>query len=205
MTRKYALGAVCALVVLTLGTPTPVSAETPPKLLSVKIASLNGSGCPVNTSTAKILDDGRRVGVTYSDFMVSTEGPKQENCQLTLKLATPPGWTIAIQEVTVGGFANIAAGATGKAILSYYFSSESATPNKTFTFTGPRVGIFSGTHTERLTSMNFNPCNGGEKSLNINTRLTVDAGTSTTKSVLYMVSTTVDYNTQITYELSPCE
>jgi hypothetical protein len=189
---------------MTFGVPTTAVAELPPELrISVVIATVNGSGCPVNTASASILDDGKKVGVKYSDFMVSSNGPIMENCQLSMRLFTPNGYVLGVQNVTVTGYNSIAAGATGVMVLTYYLQGEEESRTKTYTSVGPRSGYWTIRDTSNTALYTAEPC-GRVVSLNINTRLVIDPGTSTSTSLMKVSSGSAEYSTLLSLTFTPC-
>jgi len=156
-----------------------LSTVVPAVPMTVEVATVNGSGCPSGTATVSPLSGNSGFTVAYSAFTAVAGGTAdavefRKNCQMSLRIATPPGFSFAVERIDYRGTASLAAGATGTELTGYYFQGSSDTLRLSHTFAGPYSGSWQATE---ATGLVFSPCEA-QRNLNINTELRVDPGTS---------------------------
>lgn len=170
---------------------------TPPlDHVTIDVVTVNGSGCPAGTAAVAVSEDNKAFTVTYSDFLAQVGvGAKptdfRKNCQLSLRVNVPQGFTYGIMQADYRGFAHLQAGATGMERANYYFQGMSPTAYKSHSYTGLMSDDWQATDTTEIAAIVFAPC-GEKRNFNINTELRVNAGTSdprTTTSFMSMDST----------------
>ena len=183
-----------AAIVSMLALPAPIVAtDSPADRIAIEVVTVNGSGCPAGTATVVPSADNTTFTVTYSDYLAqagvgASLTDFRKNCQLSIRVVPPAGYTFAIARADYQGYANLAQGATGAELASYYFQGSSATEQVSHVFTGPYNDVWQTTDVGALA---YAPC-GTLRNLNINTELRVSAGgsdSSTTTSVMAMDST----------------
>jgi hypothetical protein len=165
----------------------PVAAEAasaPTEKITVEVAAANGSGCPAGTTTVSAAADNTSFTVAYTDYLVQVGGGAspvdfRKNCQLSVQVNIPQGFTYAIARADYRGYASLAAGATGLQQAAYYFQGESQTAYKVHPLTGPFTGNWQTTDVTDVAALVYAPC-GAQRIVNINTELRVSAGTSDT-------------------------
>jgi hypothetical protein len=140
--------------------------------------------------------------VTYGSYLAAI-GPGipvtdfRKNCQLSLRINVPQGFTYAIASVDYRGYAYLAAGASGLEQANYYFMGSGANAMVGHTFKGPMDANWQTTDKADIAAMVWAPC-GVQRNLNINTELRVYAGTSDpdrSTSLMTMDSTDTDVST----------
>jgi hypothetical protein len=200
MVNVLALGGVAVAVALLPAAVEPVpAAVSPAGGLAVDVVTVNGSGCPAGTATVIASSDSSTFVVTYSSYTAQVGvGAKptdiRKNCQLSLRITPPQGFTYAVTRVDYGGWAHLEAGASATAGASYYFQGGSATGYTSHGLGSPLDGAWQAADTSDtpgLASLGSPPC-GAQRNLNIDTELRVDAGTSnpdTTTSYVTMDTT----------------
>ena len=211
MVNVLALGGVAVAVALlpaaaSVPAAEPVSAAAsvsagalPAGGLAVDVVTVNGSGCPAGTATVVATSDNSTFVVTYSAYtaQVGVDAKPtdiRKNCQLSLRVTPPQGFTYAVTRVDYGGWAHLEAGASATAGASYYFQGSSATGYTSHDLTGTLDGAWQAEDTSGtpgLASLGSPPC-GAQRNLNVDTELRVDAGTSdpdTTTSYVTMDTT----------------
>lgn len=156
----------------------PVSAA-PSERVTIDVATVNGSGCPAGTAKVETSADNTAFAVSYSDYLAADGAGAaptdiRKNCQLSLRVTVPAGFTFAIARAEYAGFARLADGAVGAQLASYYFAGNSETAQVGHDFTGPMNGGWRTTDTAAAAL--WAPC-GPLRNLNINTELRVDART----------------------------
>lgn len=201
-----------ASMVVALSTPLAASAgtssiPTPPDEITIDIATVNGSGCPDGTAAVAVSPDNKAFTVTYSDYLaqvgVGAEPTDfRKNCQLSLLVHVPQGFTYAIAQADYRGFASLAEGATGMEKASYYFQGMSETTSASHKLTGSFVGNWQFTDKTDVAALVYAPC-GELRNFNINTELRVDAGTSDTETTTsFMTMDSTDGNIKTTYHFA---
>jgi hypothetical protein len=177
--------------------PVSIEASPPPtQKISIEVVTVNGSGCPAGTAAVAAAGDNTAFTVTYSDYLAqvgvgATPTDFRKNCQLSLRLHIPQGFTYAIAQADYRGFASLASGATGLQRAGYYFQGTSPTVLKSHSFSGPLSDDWQTTDSTEIADLVFAPC-GEDRNVNVNTELRVSAGTSnpaTTTSFMAMDST----------------
>jgi hypothetical protein len=192
----------------------PASARTtpaPPDKIVIDVVTVNGSGCPAGTAAIAVSRDNTAFTVTYSDYLAQVGlGAKptdfRKNCQLSLGVHVPQGFTYAIAAADYRGFAHLEKGATGLERANYYFQGKPLTAYVNHPFAGPLNDDWQATDSVDIASLVFAPC-GEERNLNINTELRVGAGQSDpakTTSFMSMDSTDASISTIYHFAWKKC-
>lgn len=191
----FAAAAVsAALLALTPSAGASASAgaasAAPTDRVTVDVATVNGSGCKPGTAAVAVAPDNSAFTVTYSEYMAqaggsapATEGRK--NCQLSLVVHVPQGYTYAVAKVDYRGFGSLQPGAVGTQKASYYFQGMSQTAQRTHRFAGALEDNWQVTDTTGVEALAFAPC-GELRNFNINTELRAEVGTSDPARASYM-------------------
>jgi hypothetical protein len=161
----------------------PASAKAPAATsVEVAVVTVNGSGCPAGEGVATLSDELDVLSIAAPAYFASAGGGARptdfrKNCQFSVQISRPAGWTYAVTQATAGGFTALTQGATGLSRTSLYFQGTSPTTALSNTFTGPSVDRWDTTDTISPADWSYAPC-GTERNLNINTelRVTVAAG-----------------------------
>jgi hypothetical protein len=194
--------AAAAMALSAVVAPATAADSPPGDRITVSVVTVNGSGCPAGTTAVAPAADNTAFTVTYSDFLAqigvgASPTDFRKNCQLSLKVSYPQGFTYGIAQADYRGFASLMAGAKGAEKANYYFSGHAATAAVTHTFNGPLSDYWQATDRTDVASIVFAPC-GEQRILNVNTDLRVSAGTSDiskTTSFMAMDSTDGSVNT----------
>ncbi|MFJ5259548.1 DUF4360 domain-containing protein [Streptomyces sp. NPDC088387] len=174
--------------------------DPPPDKIIIKVATVNGSGCPQGTTAVAVSPDNTAFTVTYSAYLAQAGGSSnptdfRKNCQLNLVVHVPGGFTYAIASADYRGFAALESGAKGTQRASYYFQGSPDTQQRTHPFNGPYDDNWQATDETDWAQLVWAPC-GVQRNFNINTELRVTAGTDRTKtSFMTMDSTDGDIST----------
>ncbi|MFY1674219.1 DUF4360 domain-containing protein [Plantactinospora sp. WMMB334] len=178
MSNVMAVGGVLAALLAPTAPSQPVA--VPNERITISVETVNGSGCPAGTAKVNTAADNTAFTISYSDyFVLAGAGAKptesRKNCQLSLRVQIPQGFTFAVTQVDHQGFAYLQRGADGSQHSHYYFMGTSPTTSVAHEFTGPYTGGWQ--TTDRAAGLVYAPC-GQERNLNVNTELRVDAGGS---------------------------
>jgi hypothetical protein len=196
-------GAVAALLTSTTSASgAPSKIDPPPDKIVIELATVNGSGCPKDTAAVAVSEDNTAFTVTYSQYLAQVGvGSKptdfRKNCQLSLVVHVPHGFTYAIARTDYRGFASLAKGANGVERANYYFQGHEETVHKSHSFNGPLEDNWQASDVTEIAQLVWAPC-GEQRNFNINTELRVNKGTSDTSkttSFMTMDSTDASYST----------
>jgi Domain of unknown function (DUF4360) len=179
----------------------------PTDRIVIDLVTVLGSGCPTGTSAVAVAPDNTAFTVTYSQYLAQVGvGAKptdfRKNCQLSLLVHVPQGFTYAISEADYRGFAALESGAAGTERANYYFQGFPQTTSVSHVFSGPLMNDWQATDVTDVAQLVYLPC-GVQRDFNINTQLLVSAGTSdTTTTTSFMTMDSTDYSLATTYHFS---
>ena len=209
--RYTVLAVLSTVLALSLSTParavTDVAAAAAPEgRVTVEVIAANGSGCSPGTAT--VIGDSDKTGfrIRYSDFVAEAGGgaeatARRKNCQVSVLVTVPAGWTFAIAEADYRGRARLYSGATALQRTNYYWQGSSDNSSTNETFTGPLNGYWGTKDVAPV--LIYTPC-ADQQVLNVNTELRVDAGTSTGRSIMSMRSSEGDVDTLFNFSWTRC-
>jgi hypothetical protein len=217
--RRAILAGCVAVASLVLGLPASAAYATviqddptpPSGQMQIDLVTVLGSGCPAGTAAVAVAPDNTAFTVTYSEYMASvgvgtTPTDFRRNCQLSVRVHVPSGFTYAIAKADYRGFASIAKGANATERANYYFQGQSQTVYRSHVLKGPLEDDWQTSDETDIASLIWAPC-GAERNLNINTELRVAAGTSNTSkttSFISMDSTDASINTLYHFAWTKC-
>ncbi|MFF0446851.1 DUF4360 domain-containing protein [Streptomyces sp. NPDC004609] len=201
MSRALLVGGAAAAMMGSLlsaqtASAAPSLATPGPNKVTIEVATVNGSGCRPGTAAVAVSEDNTAFTVTYSEYLAkvgvgATPTDFRKNCQLSLIVHVPQGFTYAISSTDYRGFASLERGAIGTQKASYYFQGSPDTASRTHTFRGPLADNWQVTNVNSWPQLVWKNC-GENRNFNINTELRVNAGTSDPKkttSIMAMDST----------------
>jgi hypothetical protein len=207
------LMAAVGLAASLIGGPTTQEWPTdpPPDKIIIDVATVNGSGCRPGTAAVAVSGDNTAFTVTYSEFLAQVGvGAKptdfRKNCQISLKVHVPQGFTYAIARADYRGFGHLVKGATGLQRANYYFQGMSPTAYVNHPLASPLSDNWQHTDVTDVAALVYHPC-GELRNFNINTELRVGAGTSDPKkttSFLTMDSTDGSIKTTYHFHWKSC-
>jgi hypothetical protein len=204
--RRMTLGTLVTVLALVLSGPAyagggsyssvDVQTAPPPGRIVVDVVTVNGSGCRPGTAAVAAAPDNTGFTVTYSEFLAQVGLGSQptdfrKNCQLSLRIHVPQGFTYAIAQADYRGFAHLQRGAVAQQGANYYFQGHSPTTKVVHRFRGPISDYWQTTDVTEVAELVWAPC-GEYRNLNVNADLRVYAGSSnpnTTTSFIAMDST----------------
>lgn len=180
--------------------------DPPPDKIVIKVATVNGSGCPQGTAAVAVSADNTAFTVTYSDYLAQAGGDSdptafRKNCQLSLLVHVPQGFTYAIASADYRGFASLQPGASATQRASYYFQGSPNTEYRSHPFAGPYDDNWQATDETDWAQLVYAPC-GVQRNFNINTELRVNAGTTSPDDVSFMTMDSTDGDISTVYHLA---
>ncbi|MGI5375154.1 DUF4360 domain-containing protein [Streptomyces sp. CA-251387] len=204
-------GALAALLTTALpahaaSSPSGGFDDPPPDKIIIKVATVNGSGCPQGTTAVAVSEDNTAFTVTYSDYLAQVGGNSdptafRKNCQLNLVVHVPQGFTYAIASADYRGFASLQPGASAIQRASYYFQGSPNTAYRNHPYSGPLNDNWQATDSTDWAQLVWAPC-GVQRNFNINTELRVSAGTSSPDKVSFMTMDSTDGDISTVYHLA---
>jgi len=188
----------------------PQADVPPPGAVTVDVVTVNGTGCPAGTAAVAVPPDNATFRVVYSSYVAQVGVGAQptdarKNCQLSLRVNAPGGFTYGISEVDYRGFVHLAPGATGSLRSNYYFRGSPQTVYKSHNWQGPVSDDWQATDVDWM--IVYRGC-GENRNLNLNTELRVNVGTSdpkTTTSFVAMDSTDAYIATDYHFAWKRCQ
>ncbi|MBC3989925.1 DUF4360 domain-containing protein [Streptomyces sp. AC563] len=203
-----ATGAMLGLFGATLSPQSPASSipNPPTEKVRVEVETVNGSGCPKDTAAVAVAPDNTAFTVTYSQYLARVGGSSdptdaRKNCQLSLLVHVPHGFTYAVASADYRGYASLQPGAVGRQKSSFYFQGSPDTTSSTHTFKGPRHDNWQATDSTDWGELVWAPC-GTRRNFNVNTELRVSAGTSDPKQTSFMTMDSTDGDVNTIYRLA---
>lgn len=215
--RKGIVGSTAGAVAVAAATALAVAPAAPaaaagtrfvpgPNGVTIEIATVNGSGCPAGTAAVAVSDDKEAFTVTYSDYMAQTGGSSKptdfrKNCQISMKVHVPQGFTYAISSTDYRGFASLEPGVSAVEKASYYFQGQQQTAAISHTLNGAFVDNWQFTDKNDVAQLVWKPC-GEERNFNVNTELRVLKGDSDPSKVSFISMDSTDGSIKTTYHFA---
>jgi len=149
-----------------------------PNQVFIRNITANGSGCPIGSVGSDISPDAKAFTLTFSDYQAEM-GPgiplseSRKNCQVSVAMNIPQGWSYTLLKVDYRGFATLDPGVIGQQRSTYYFQGASGRTNSGSLFTnmyGPYSKDFIVSDDIEIQDLVWSPC-GVTRSLNINTEV----------------------------------
>ena len=177
-----------------------------PNGVTIEIATVNGSGCPAGTAAVAVSEDKEAFTVTYSDYLAQAGGSSgptdfRKNCQISMKVHVPQGFTYAISSTDYRGFASLEPGASAVEKASYYFQGMSQTSAVSHPLKGQYADNWQFTDTNDVAQLVYKPC-GEERNFNVNTELRVLKGTSDPAKTSFISMDSTDGSIKTTYHFA---
>jgi Domain of unknown function (DUF4360) len=207
-----ALVALAAALALSTGTAhaaTSVDSSVPPAgQVTLRVLSINGSGCAAGTATVTMLSDNTGFRVRYSDFRAQASGGSaptdfRKNCQIGIQVDIPSGFTFAIARADYRGRAWLASGASALLRTNYYFQGSPGNNYVDHTFAGPLAGGWSASDVTDASAIVYEPC-GASAVLNVNSELRVDAASSSALNWIAMGASSGNVDTLVNFQWQQC-
>ncbi|MBP2325177.1 hypothetical protein JOF56_005562 [Kibdelosporangium banguiense] len=207
------LSSVLAVVMALCANAPTVAAvdEAPVGRVTVDIVSANGSGCPVGTTEVAVASDNSEFTLVHRNYVARVgvgagATDFRKNCQITVNVKVPSGYTWGIVRAEYRGRISLQAGAQAWQGANYYFQGDSTTVKEIHPFQGPLRDDWVTTDSVDPGSVVYAPCDD-QRYLNINTHLRVSAGTSnpqTTSSWISMDSPDRNPNSRYRFAWKRC-
>jgi Domain of unknown function (DUF4360) len=138
--------------------------------------SANGTGCPSGTWDVDISEAGDSFTVAFDAYEVSVDPNSSvgiKDCQLSVRLHSSTGLTLAVNSFSYQGYAELSEGVSGIHTASYYFQGNPLAGNEVESeLVGPYADDFYFQDEIETSNLVWSPC-GVERTMNVATRLRV--------------------------------
>lgn len=155
-----------------------VFASDAPEYVNIKTIAHGGSGCPQDTVGQLVASDRKSFTLLFDEFVVEA-GPgvdaneKRKNCQISIDLEFPSGWTYSVVGFDYRGYASLDSKVDGKITSKYYFQGSALHKEFSTTLDGSMDDDYLASDTFGVDAISWSPC-GDTRALNINTEIFVD-------------------------------
>jgi hypothetical protein len=178
--------AMLSLAATTALTPTTQAQTTPPPGESIAVLGYEGSGCAPDMTVVSDSGDHTADTVMYADYTllagVGGDAPDvSKSCTITVRVSPPPGFTAAIAQLDQRGAADLPAGATASALVSYQSEGSSTVTRADYALTGPHEDWWQSSHEVAEADQVFGAC-GQPQVITVKTELRVSMGMSDPES-----------------------
>lgn len=159
-------------MMLTIVAAAPFAAADTPSFVRLRSINYAGSGCPAGSISANVSPDSRALSLTMDEF-VAEVGPGvplsagRRNCQLSIDLSYPSGWSYAVLRTQRRGYVNLEPGVTATQTSSFYFQGQSRSARLSTSFTGPTSRDYIIADTLDSSAQVWSPCSSS-RALNVN-------------------------------------
>ncbi|KAF8159145.1 hypothetical protein B0H34DRAFT_796446 [Crassisporium funariophilum] len=170
-----AITTVLASIGAVASSPAPgaqTAAAAGPTGFNITSLGIIGSGCPPGSAYYQLSTDLSAVTITFSKYFAQAGpgiaiGENRKNCQMTLGVRVPPGFTFGVANIDYRGYYQLDKKVTAAQQAIYYFQGNVQQATARSTITGPVDGAY---YTYRdsfdLVSTVLAPC-GADTVLNI--------------------------------------
>jgi hypothetical protein len=148
-------------------------------VVKVHVKDVHGGGCPDGSSVVTDVPDETAFTVSFSEFRVY--GGNYKNCVVLIEVAVPAGYTYAVYEVDNRGWGVLDPGASGRLVMTSWFTGFPWTLRADATIKGPYDDFWQTTST--APSLTYSPC-GASANLTLSNTLRV-TGPSTSSMELF--------------------
>ena len=203
--RRGVVALTCLLVALGGASPASAADGAPSTGVTLRVASVSGTGCPAGTAAVAPSPDNTAFTVTYSAFTAQA-GPgtslldRTRSCRITVLVGIPAGYTYAVSQVDQRGFASLAKGATATQTQTYFFTGL-PTARVSHDLTGPLEDDWATTDKTPLTGLTYAPC-GLQRLMTINTTLRVSPTLLDLRNTSFITLDSTDGSVSTRYQLN---
>ncbi|MEU8237680.1 DUF4360 domain-containing protein [Actinoplanes missouriensis] len=164
-----------------LGSLLPAAAEAAPAapMITLKVMSAFGSGCPSGTTDAQPTEDNTAFSLAYSAFRVY--GNDYKSCKAVVRVSVPEGWTYAVTSVINRVTPDLDNQSSAKLQMNAWFTGSPWNASATNSLNGPDDELWTTTSTAH--SLIYAPCNR-TLDVNINNTLRVNGKASSSAELI---------------------
>lgn len=136
--------------------------------------SYGGTGCPAGSASVTLSPDSSAISLLFDSYVTeagNTTGRRvdRKSCNITVPVAVPNGYSVAVFQVDYRGFNLIPRGAMNRFDVEYFWAGSQG-PRFSRMFTGPQNDNFSLTDNLIAQTLVWSPC-GQSVNLRVNSSM----------------------------------
>ncbi|MCE3011175.1 MAG: DUF4360 domain-containing protein [Proteobacteria bacterium] len=140
-----------------------------------------GSGCPAGTAAVTVSPDEQAISVLFDQYTVEagrTTGRRldRKNCNLTIPVQVPQGYSVAVFQVDYRGYLAVPRGGAARFDAEYFWAGSQG-PRLSRQFNGPTNDLFTLTDELLARTLVWSRC-GESVNLRVNTSILVQANSA---------------------------
>ena len=155
-------------------------ARDAPPYVKIKSIAAAGTGCPLGTIAKNVSPDNKAFTMTFSEYIAevypeSLPADSRRNCNLTVDLDFPQGWTYSVVNFDYRGYVYLDRNVQAVAKAQYYFQSQEQYAEFKARISGSADKEYHFRDSLNLDSVVWSPdCDGVSRPLNIKTQIKVN-------------------------------
>ncbi|MFI0482544.1 DUF4360 domain-containing protein [Actinomadura sp. 9N215] len=178
-----------------------------PDGVTIEVVTLNGSGCLRGTAAAALSETSEAFKVTYAKYLAQAGGVFEptdalKNCQITLRVNVPLGFSFAISSAEYRGYASLPSGASATLRASYHFHGDPRIRESVHSLSGPYKKNWQFVDVMDVPQFVWSRCGERTSIIYVNTELRVDPGSSDPSKVGHIGMDSADGSIKTTYHYS---
>lgn len=135
-----------------------------------------GSGCPAGSASVTLSPDGTSLTLLFDNYVAQAGGSSglsmdRKNCNISIPVAVPDGYSVSILTVDYRGFISLPFGGSGRFSAEYFFAGSRG-PIASRNFIPGREENFTITNRLGVEAMVWSSC-GADVNLRVNTNMLV--------------------------------
>ncbi|MFW7378633.1 MAG: DUF4360 domain-containing protein [Oligoflexus sp.] len=152
-----------------------------PEYVSIRGVQTAGSGCPLGTVARNVSPDKKAFTLTFSEYLAEVfpgalPSDSRRNCNITVDLDFPTGWTFSVVSFDYRGYVVLDEGVSATTEASYYFQSGDSDVKFSSTVEGDIAEDYHFRDQVALASAVWSPtCEGVQRPLNLKTDIRLSA------------------------------
>lgn len=161
-----------------------------------------GTGCPIGSAWASLSPDAKTLSILFDSFTAeagNTTGRSidRKNCQISVPVHVPNGYSVSIIGVDYRGFNGLPAGARSELRAEYFFAGSTG-PKIAKTFYGPNLNDYQIHHDLLATAVVWSPCGAD---VNLRVASSIMAVTNSRFDQTQMTLDSIDMNAGLLFQL----
>lgn len=200
--------AMKTLLLILFASSVPVFAQETPDVREISIKNLQyaGTGCPQNSVSTDLSEDGEAMTLIFSAYQVekgtASKPLERKNCNIRLAMNTPAGWSFALLSLIFRGYADIDKSATGVQNVNYSLGAGSPKIKLgKMKIDGEFKNDYERADTLPISTIQWSPCRNRSQVLELDTAIAIASNAGSPEAGGYMTVDSLDGELSQQYEL----